>query len=112
MDPYEQYMSGNHALATPGGGGGSFLPYVAPITSLLGTASSAYGSYLQSQQMDKQYEESIRQYNEEKARRDRQDAQALRQQSLQNSLSTGQYAANRSNDIQTPYVGYAKMLGL
>lgn len=89
----------------------SILPYVNPIAGVVGTVSNAYGSYLQSQQAEKQYEEAVRQFNEEKARRDRMDVEARQQQALQNSLSTGQYAANRSADIQTPYVGYARALG-
>lgn len=94
---------------TPQAGG--FLPYVNPIAGVLGVASNAYGSYLQSQQADKQYEESMRRYNEEVARQKQMDLQTQQQQSLQNSLSTGQYARNLSNDIENPYIAYSKALG-
>jgi hypothetical protein len=77
-----------------------------------GVLANAHGSYLQSQQADKQYQMAVRAWEEERRRQRKMDEQGLAQQALGNSMAAGQYAQNQANDIQDPYVQYARRLGL
>lgn len=91
--------------------GSSFGPIAALAGGVIGGASSAYGSYLQSQQADQQYQLALDAWQQEQERQKRMDAQNQQQQAFQNSVTTGQYATAQAKDIQDPYIQYARALG-
>jgi len=86
--------------------------FVTPILQGVGAVSNAYGAYLQSQQAERDYQQAIRAWQEEKDRQARLDAASTQQQQVQNGLSGGTYARSMSQDIQAPYLQYARSLGL
>lgn len=88
------------------------LPVLAAGAQILGTGVSAYGAYQQAQQAQKQYEMAIQAWQEEQARQRRKDAQDEQQRGINNSLNAGQYASAQANDIEDPYIAYARALGL
>ena len=85
---------------------------IAPILQAAGIASSAYGSYLQSQQADRQYQLSLQAWQQEQERQKRLDAQSLQQQGVQNGLAAGSYATSQVKDAGSSYLDYARRLGL
>lgn len=105
---------GNTAQGAAGGAGAgsSFGPYGAAIGAVAGAGASAYGTLLQSQQADSDYARAMQAWQAEKERQARMDIEARQQQTMQNGLAGGQYARSLSNDIQAPYLNYARGLGL
>lgn len=92
--------------------GGGRPSYVSPILQGAGIAASAYGSYLQSQQADQQYQLALQAWQQEQERQKRLDAQNLEQQGVQNGLAAGNYATNQVKDAGSSYLDYARRLGL
>lgn len=85
---------------------------VSPWLQGAGLLSSAYGTYLQSQQADRDYELALQKWKEDQQRQNRMDAAAAAQLQTQNGLAAGQYSRSLSGDIEDPYIKYARALGL
>lgn len=80
--------------------------------NVAGIGASAYGSYLQAQQADKQYQMALQAWQQEQSRQRKMDANAMQQQGMQNNMAAGNYASGQADDIEDPYIAYAKRLGL
>lgn len=89
-----------------------WLQNAGAAAGLAGTAVGAYGQHLQAQQAQKQYELALQAWRQDQERQKRMDAQAEQQRAIGNSLNAGQYATNQINDIEDPYIAYARSLGL
>lgn len=89
-----------------------WMQNTAAAVGIAGTGLSAYGQYQQAQQAQKQYEMALQAWREEQERQRRQDAQAEQQRQINNSLNLGQYASGQADDIEDPYIAYARQLGM
>lgn len=113
QDPSTGYLTGMaQGGATGAATGSAFGPYGAAIGAGIGAATSAYGTYVQSQQAEADYERAMQAWREEEARARRSEAANAQQRMLQNNLTSGNYARSLSQDIQAPYMAYARGLGL
>lgn len=97
---------------TGAGAGAAFGPYGALIGAVAGGTSSAYGSYLKSQQADLDYQRAIQAWKEDQERIAQMEAQRQQQQGLQNNLTAGQYTQGVTQNAGAQYADYAKRLGL
>lgn len=89
-----------------------WLQNAGALSNIAGTGFSAYGAYQQAQQARKQYEMALRAWNEDQKRQREMDAINEQQRGINNSLNAGQYATAQANDIEDPYIQYARSLGL
>jgi hypothetical protein len=113
MDPYEEYMATQYGgYKPPVAAAPSLASAASPWLQGAGLLSSAFGTLLQSQQADRNYELELRKWKEEQQRQTRMDAANAAQLQTQNGLSAGQYSRSLSGDIEDPYIKYAKALGL
>jgi len=79
--------------------------------NILGTAISAYGQLQQAKQAEKNFEAAMQAWRQEQERQQRIDAEESRVRALNGSLAAGQYAMAHADDIEDPYVAYARSLG-
>lgn len=89
-----------------------WLQNAGAVADLAGTGLSAYGNLVASRQAQKQYEMALQAWRDDQARQQRMDAQNENQRQINNSLNVGQYASGQANDIEDPYIAYARSLGL
>lgn len=88
--------------------GPSGLDYASFGLNLLGGLGGAYGTYLQAEQADDQFEEAKRMYEEEKSRQAQLDKQNRQQQQTNNVIGAGQYARGVIGDAYGSYSPWAK----
>lgn len=92
--------------------GPSGLDYASFGLDLLGGLTGAYGTYLQSEQADKQNEQAMQAYRDQQARQQEIDRQNLQQQQTNNTMNAGQYAQNLEKDVYGTYSPWARSAGL
>ena len=109
--PVDDYSTYGNALATGGAGVTPFLPVAGLGLQAVGMGLSAYGSYKQSQQAEKDYALAMENFRQEQERQRKQDAQQMQQQQFQNNIASGQYATNQIKDVTDPYTAYARAMG-
>jgi hypothetical protein len=111
--PSSDFLSNLGKGALEGGASAAGLgPYAALTGALAGTALSAYGTYKQGEQSDRDYQQQIAAWEAEQERQRRLDADNRQQQARQNSLTAGQYAQNLEQDTYGTYSPWARRAGL
>lgn len=77
-----------------------------------GLALQGYGTYMQNDQAEKQYELQLQAYNAERDRQAREEENARQQQLLNNLMAGGNYAQGLVKNAQSAYGSYARQVGL
>jgi hypothetical protein len=114
LDPYQQYMSGDHSMPQAPAGGGliAALPAVGLGLQGVGLLSSLYGNY-------KQQKAQERQYRDQKAEYERQQALAAEDRKLKQmddemsrEQNAGNYAGAQRDNRLARYQDYFKFRGI
>ena len=115
LDPYQQYMSGDHSMPSQGLGMAGLtaaLPAVGVGLQGVGLLSSLYGNY-------KQQKAQERQYRDQKAEYDRQQALAAEDRKLKQmddemarEQNAGNYAGAQRDNRLARYQDYFKFRGI
>lgn len=108
---YGTYQPPAQPQQLPMKSGPSGLDYASFGLNLLGQAGNAYGTYLASQQAQKQQEEAMRAYREEQDRQQRLDEQNRQKMVINNAQNAGQYAQGLENATLDSYSPYRRSYG-
>lgn len=111
--PVRRYSRAKAALASaPAASGPSALDYGSLGLGIAGTVLGGYGTYLASEQADRQHRDAMEAYRDEMARENRHDARAEDQRQVGNALAFGNYARDLEDDVYGTYSPWARKQGL